>query len=160
MSSSFLNSGTLIVIVIPCTQLANYGLWGCMDCRFSFWPFARPDVEWAKKKECPCSTYSPADPKIESEDTKKMSKSQQLIDTRNALFTTFTFWFHFLDLLRRRSPWRQWRRCPWFRIRRGGADNRGGGYGYPRGFYKGRGRPWWTSPMEKSGKRTECVNFC
>ena len=28
-----------------------------------------------------------------------MSKSQQLIDTRNALFTTFTFWFHFLDLL-------------------------------------------------------------
>ena len=29
----------------------------------------------------------------------KMSKSQQLIDTRNALFTTFTFWFHFLDLL-------------------------------------------------------------
>jgi hypothetical protein len=25
---------------------------------------------------------------------------------------------------------------------RGGADNRGGGYGYPRGFYKGRGRPW------------------
>ncbi len=24
-----------------------------------------------------------------------MSKSQQLIDTRNALFTTFTFWFHF-----------------------------------------------------------------
>ena len=23
-----------------------------------------------------------------------MSKSQQLIDTRNALFTTFTFWFH------------------------------------------------------------------
>jgi hypothetical protein len=28
-----------------------------------------------------------------------MSKSQQLIDTRNAIFTTFTFWFHFLDLL-------------------------------------------------------------
>ena len=24
-----------------------------------------------------------------------MSKSQQLIGTRNALFTTFTFWFHF-----------------------------------------------------------------
>jgi uncharacterized membrane protein YgcG len=25
---------------------------------------------------------------------------------------------------------------------RGGNDNRGGGYGYPRGHYKGRGRPW------------------
>ena len=58
-----------------------------------------PWCRMAKKKECPCSTSSPADPKIESEDTKKMSKSQQLIDTRNALFTTFTFWFHFLDLL-------------------------------------------------------------
>jgi hypothetical protein len=37
---------------------------------------------------CPCSAFSPADRKIVGEDTKKMSKSQQLIDTT---YTTFAF---------------------------------------------------------------------
>jgi hypothetical protein len=35
----------------------------------------------AQNMVCPCSVFSPADSKILSEDTNKMSKSQQLIDT-------------------------------------------------------------------------------
>ncbi len=35
----------------------------------------------AKNMECPFYAFSPADPKIVSEDTNKMSKSQQLIYT-------------------------------------------------------------------------------
>ncbi len=37
----------------------------------------------------PCSVVSPADPKILSEDIKKRSKSQQLIDTTYKLHTQF-----------------------------------------------------------------------
>ncbi len=41
----------------------------------------------AKTVVCPCSVFSPADPKILSEDTNKMSNSQQIIDTIHKLHT-------------------------------------------------------------------------
>ncbi len=37
---------------------------------------------------CPCTVLSPADPKILSEDTNKMSKSQQLVDTIRVWFSS------------------------------------------------------------------------
>ncbi len=49
-----------------------------------------------KNVECPCSAFSPDDPKIISEDINKMSKSQRLIDiTVHNLHTQLTkhFWF-------------------------------------------------------------------
>ncbi len=50
-----------------------------------------PWCRMAKTVVCPCSVFSPADPKILSEDTNKMLNSQQLIDTQLLLF-----WFqHF-----------------------------------------------------------------
>ncbi len=40
-----------------------------------------PCCRMAKNMECSCSVFSPVDTKILSEETNKMSKSQQLIDT-------------------------------------------------------------------------------
>ncbi len=42
-----------------------------------------PRCRMAKNMVCPCSAFSPADPKIMSEDTYKMLKYQQLIGTVN-----------------------------------------------------------------------------
>ncbi len=54
----------------------------------------------AKNKVFACSVFSLADPKIFSENTHKMSKSQQLIDIKISLKHNFYYsGFNFLDLL-------------------------------------------------------------
>jgi hypothetical protein len=55
-----------------------------------------PCCRMTENVECPCSAFSPADPKIVNEDINKMSKSQGLIDTTvHNLHTQLTkhFWF-------------------------------------------------------------------
>ena len=56
-------------------------------------PFLAPPMQNANNFECPCSAFSPADPKIVSENTNKISKSQQLTDTTHTHYTTEHFYF-------------------------------------------------------------------
>jgi hypothetical protein len=54
----------------------------------------------AKNEMCPCSLFSPADPKTFIEDTHEMSKSQQLIDIKiSFIHNIYYSGFIFLDLL-------------------------------------------------------------
>jgi hypothetical protein len=58
-----------------------------------------PLCRMANTFECPCSASSPADPKIVSEDTNKISKSNSLLTLHKLHTQVIIFGFNFLDLL-------------------------------------------------------------
>ncbi len=53
-----------------------------------------PYVEWPKKRSVLTVPPLQLIQKFKVEDTNKISKSQQLIDSKEVFYTTFTFWFH------------------------------------------------------------------